>query len=941
MDKVITYNFNENFIDKLAAFLVDNFSNSKNDFSKVGIVFGGKRPALFLKRQLALKTNSSYFSPQFFSIDEFVDFIVTKSVDFSKINEMDSCFILYNLAKRHIPELIKKRQSFSEFLPWARELSGFIEQLDLEDINPEQLRHIEKSADIGYEVPEKINSLLGNIVLLRQEFHRIIDENRSYTRGLLYLKASAIVQKQVFEEFDKILFCGFFYLTNTEKQIIRWLLEKDKAVLFFQKDSKDWSVFKDNERVFNAKIEPGPADPLNYNLNIHAGFDTHSQVCIAREILKEIKEIQNSLIVLPDADTIVPLLSEITSVVDEFNVSIGYPLKRSSLYSLFELVFKAQADRKQDDYYTKDYLKALRHPLIKNMKFSNNDSTVTRVIIHKTEELLTGMEENPLAGSLFVSLEDIEDLKDLYEASNKTLKSMGIEIKAGELKDILKQIHGLLFYCWENLRDFEGFSDVLEDFLDTLLKKSPLDNYPINLLIADRIFQLNRQFKRAGFHKESFPKDEIFEIFIQDLDNQTISFSGSPLKGLQVLGILETRGLNFDNVIVLDANEQVLPRLNIYEPLIPREVMLGLKLNRLEKEDEIQRYQFMRLLGAAKNVHLIYDGSIEKEKSRFIEEIVWERQKSQNKLDVASVVKAAFSLKIQPPKQEFKKTREMVGFLKERQYSASSINTYLNCPLKFYYQYVLGLKEKEDLLDEPEAADIGNFAHEFLEEMFGPFKNRKPVIDPNFEKHFMSVLEERFDEVFKRKMKSDSFLLREIFMIRMRYFLESEKKRGVSKIICLEKDQTAQIVLPSGTYSFKYRVDRIDRLSDKSFLVIDYKTGSTDLKPVSLNKIEEKGFKRQVMKNTIKSFQLPLYYYFASEQLKSERINAAFYNLKNSTLISLLKPDEVFQQKKVIDIFMKGLDAIFRELLDENVSFSADDDNANFCSNCQFFYLCR
>jgi CRISPR/Cas system-associated exonuclease Cas4 (RecB family) len=460
-------------------------------------------------------------------------------------------------------------------------------------------------------------------------------------------------------------------------------------------------------------------------------------------------------------------------------------------------------------------------------------------------------------------------------------------------------------------------------------------------MIADRIFQLNREYKRARFNKEPFPRDEIFGIFMQDLDNQAISFSGTPLKGLQLLGILETRGLNFDNVIVLDANEQVLPRLNIYEPLIPREVMLGLGLNRLEKEDEIQRYQFMRLIGAAKNVHLIYDGSVEKEKSRFLEELIWERQKSQNKSDVDLIPKAAFSLKIQPPKQGFKKTEEMIGFLKMRQYSASSINTYLNCPLKFCYQYVLGLKEKEDLLDEPEAADIGNFVHEFLEDMFKPFKNRKPVIDPVFEKHFMSVLDERFDQVFKKKMKSDSFLLKEVFRIRMGYFLESEKKRDVSRIIGLEDEGTSRIELPSGAYSFKYRIDRIDRLSDNSFLIIDYKTGSTDLKPASLNKIEEMGFTRQAMKNTVKSFQLPLYYYFASEKLKSESINAAFYNIKNSTLNNFLKPEEMSDKGRVIDVFKTGLDAIFSELLDIDMDFAADEENKNLCSNCQFFYLCR
>lgn len=941
MDRVITFSFADDFIKELALFIEKNYRIRDNDLSRLALVFGGKRPALFLKKELAKRFKKSFFPPVFFSMDEFVSYLVSKNGDYFKINEMDSCFLLYNLAREILPDMLGGRETFSQFLPWAREILSFIEQLDLEDMPRSPLESIQLAADIGYEVPENVNILLQNIILLREGFDTALKRKKTYSRGLLYRLAALEIEGNNLEEFERIFFCNLFYLHKTEEKIIKTLYDKDKALLFFQKDNRSWSVLDKLAKNFSCKIE-SETDPKNkYNLNIHSGFDTHSQVCIAREILKKINDMDKTLIVLPDQDTLVPLLSEITQVVQDFNVSVGYPLNRSSLYSVFELIFEAQNTRKEDQYYTKDYLKALSQPLIKNLAFCAKDSAITRVLVHKIEEIVTGIEESVIAGSLFLRLTDIENLKDVYEITTDTLLKMGIEITPQELKKIVRELHQLLFYSWENIADFSGFSISLDEFLQTLVEKSFMGNYPLNLLIVDRMFYINSELKKSAFNKESFAKEEIFRIFMHHLDNQRISFAGSSLKGLQVLGLFETRSLNFENVIILDANEKVLPSLNIYEPLIPREVMVSLGLNRLEKEDEIQRYQFMRLLGGAKNVHLIYDAGIEKEKSRFIEELIWERQKEKENLDVTTIPKASFTIKIQPAKQEINKTKEMIEFLKKRIYSASSLNIYLNCPLRFYYQYVLGLEEKEDLLEEPEAQDIGTFIHELLEDAFKPFKGKRPIIDDAFKTYFNQILDQKFRQAFAQKMKSDSFLLKEIVRLRMKNFLQKEQERAIEKIVCLEEEDSSDINLDYGIFKFKYRIDRIDKMSDGSLLVIDYKTGSADLKPSSFDKIESKGFTRQSMKKTIKSFQLPLYYYFVGEKYPNCVINAAFYSLRDSTFVSFLKKEDLSAKERVITVFTKGLNAIFQELLDLNRSFTADEENANYCAGCPFFYLCR
>jgi ATP-dependent helicase/nuclease subunit B len=941
MDKVITYSFGDNFIKKLAVFVKDNFCFQGNDFSRLAIVFGGKRPALFLKKELAQNLKQVFFAPRFFSMDEFAGFIASKKEPFAQISEIESCYLLYKLAGEKLPQLLKGRQSFAQFLPWGRELLSFLEQLDLEDIPLKTLENIQANASIGYEVPESINTLLEHVVLLRGAFNSILIQKKSYTRGLIYKIAAQNIEEAACEEFDKILFCNLFYLHHSEEKLIKNLYDRDKAILFFQKDGQDWSVFRKAEKVFSAKIEPHDLVKPNYNLKIYAGFDSHSQVCLAREILKNIKDIDKTVIVLPEPEAAVALLCEITQVASDFNVSIGYPLRRSSLYSLFELAFRAQGSRKEDKYYAKDYLKVISHPLIKNISFFAIEPAVTRILAHKIEEFIVGIEESALAGSLFVSLKELEGLEDLYQAAELALNKMDIDIKRQALQDIVREIHRLLFYSWEDIGNFYEFACVLEDSLNILIKYSFLASYPLNLAICDRLLELTSALKKSDFSKDKFDKEEVFKIFLNHLDTQRFSFSGSPLKGLQILGLLESRALSFENVIILDSNEQVLPRLNIYEPLIPRQVMLALGLNRLEKEDEIQRHQFMRLIGAAKNVHLIYDSGIEKEKSRFLEELIWNKEKEKKELEVIPVAKAAFTTHLQPAKQAISKNKEMLEFLRQRSYSASSVNTYLNCPLRFYYQYVLGLEEKESLLEDPEGADIGTFIHEFLELAFAPFKGKKPLIEENFKKYFNQLLEQRFAVEFARKMKSDSFLLKEIILLRMKNFLDAEAKRQVDKVVCLEEEGTSSLELSCGTFNFKYRIDRIDKMSDGTLLVIDYKTGGSDLKPSNFEKIKSKGFTRAAMKKTVKSFQLPLYYYFVGQRYGECPLNAAFYNLNNSNFSYLLKNEELSLGDKVVQVILGGLDALFSELLDPGVKFCPDEENTNYCAICPFFYLCR
>jgi CRISPR/Cas system-associated exonuclease Cas4 (RecB family) len=556
-----------------------------------------------------------------------------------------------------------------------------------------------------------------------------------------------------------------------------------------------------------------------------------------------------------------------------------------------------------------------------------------------------GIEKTPLGGSLFLSLEAIENEQAVYAMALDAMERMDVDVTTDDLKSILKALHALLFRRWEPIHNLHDFSQVLEELLDGLLHRSLIDKYPLNSKVVATMLTMAEEFDRASFKQEFFAQADIFKIFMDKLDHEMISFMGSPLKGLQILGLFETRSLCFENVIVLDANESILPTLKICEPLIPRDVMLGLGLNRLEKEEEIQRYQFMRLLAAASHVHLFYQETAEKEKSRFVEELIWKKQKALKQLDAGSITHSFFDIKTTSKEIEIAKRQLHISFLEKFSFSASSVDTYLRCPLRFYYQSVLGLKETEAFLEEPEASDVGTFIHHVCEEAFKQFVGKPPCIDTAFKKYFFNVLDDKFEKEFVRKMKSDAFLMKEVIDLRLSRFLEHEARREVKTLECVEKVFEDTIRSGAKDYRFKAKIDRIDRLSDESLLIIDYKTGSSDIMPSVSRLIQEGCVSRQALKKSVKSFQLPLYYYLVSRTEKDVKMNAVLYNIRDPKGFEagrLFKNEETLSQRKeILDIFMEALGFILKEITDRDVPFRADEEDSRYCQNCSFFYLCR
>lgn len=944
MSNIEFLSFKEDPIKATAKYLLE-LKEKGIPLEKVALVFGGRRPGMFLNRELFRLHGKPLLSPVFFTMDEFASYIACRQEPCSQIGDLDAEYFIYQLCRDKYPALLREDKSFASFLPWAREIRVFIEQLDLQDIPEEKLKAVEASAAIGYAVPEPVNKLLENISKVRNDFEKHCFKERKLTRGLMYREAARSA-KEALGDFKYFVFSGFFYFHDTELAIVKTILDSGKASMLFQGDPEEWTVLKSNARHLDARVKT--QEKIKDNelplIHLYCGQDSHAEAALVRQVLEKVEDPENTLLVVPDPAKLPVLLSAVSPLPADFNISLGYPLRRTIVFPLFDGIFRAQENKKAASavpmtsgahnsllYYSRDYLKIMTNPVIKNLAL-NVGSTVVRITIHKIAEALLGTVASPVAGKLFISLDEIINDQDIF-AQAEVLS----EVPQNKLREEIKILHKMLFTDWQDINTLASLAAKAGELVMSVNKYSQFSSYPFNVKAIEETLSMAETVSSAACSKEVFEQADLFRIFRLFLESAKMSFSGSPLKGLQILGLLETRSLSFKEVLVMDLNEGTVPQIRQLEPLIPREIMLSLGINRLEKEEEIQRYLFRRVIGGADKVHLFYQEAGQNERSRFLEQILWEKQKAEKKLDVFIPQRGVFRVEPALKEEKTAKTAEMAAFLKEFTYSPSSLDTYLDCPRQFYFRYVMFLQEKTDLLATPEPREIGTFVHELLHQTFAEFINKKPVIDAGFEAKFFKAFKKKFEEDFHPRLGDGAFLLESVLKHRLEQFLRNERERNVAKLIVLEQKYHYQI----GDFKLNARVDRVDELDDGTLLVVDYKTGGKVELPGKLQKLREMPLDRAAMKKTIKTFQMPIYISIFRDSQPGREVNACLYNLRETRLSMCFKTMAAAEKAESLELIMAAGQHLIKEIIDPAVPFAADFSDAWQCENCSFKSLCR
>jgi hypothetical protein len=460
------------------------------------------------------------------------------------------------------------------------------------------------------------------------------------------------------------------------------------------------AFIRQNLNFFNLKQTPFVADRIAktpLNIRVVACSQVTGQVKLAATELakKSLNELNETLVLLADESLIVPLMKNIPASVLRANITIGLPLKQTSIKSLIDLIFSIQENKirfKTEAAYYKDLMLLFQHPLI----------------------------------SVWL---DKDTLNKINEWERNTIKQNKVFQHPNRLSFTprLDEITGIVFTAW-NANYQEGIT-LMQACAACLAKR--LEN-GFELEFQQIIVFQEALVTMAALTEEGLPLMGLktFRTFFnQHWTKKAIAFHGNPTEGLQIMGLLETRMLDFKQVIVLGMNEGMLPATNPIDSMIPMDLRRGLGLPTAREKQGLFAHHFYRLLHTAEDVIITYaisnDSMGSSEPSRYI---------AQLEMELASInplcnLERQFYTTAFPEHNEFDSAvvikRPQIHLLLENYFSkylsASAIGKYLNCPLDFYYRYLAEFGEEESVEEELETSSMGRFIHNTLEKLFNPF----------------------------------------------------------------------------------------------------------------------------------------------------------------------------------------------------------------------------
>jgi len=447
--------------------------------------------------------------------------------------------------------------------------------------------------------------------------------------------------------------------------------------------------------------------------------------------------------------------------------------------------------------------------------------------------------------------------------------------------------------------------------------------YRFSLLLA----QLKEELAEFDLVKDF---KTLYILYNRLLHNETISFVGEPLEGLQIIGLLETRLLDFKNVIMTSVNDGILPPGKMENSFIPYDIRRDMGLNTFTENDAVFAYHFYRLLQRTKSVHLLYNSEPDAlgsgEKSRFISQLEIE---SGHEIQF-KIAAPAFSA---PQKKELtiQKTQSVLDRLNDWSKSGispSSLSSYLRNPIEFYQQKVLKISEFEEAEETVGARVLGNIVHKSLEELYKNLLGK--ILHPSDIQNLLDKMENVVEVCFREEYKDGEFLSGKNFLIYkiVSAFVENVLKDDLklSKeneliILNLEQESEVKFELANGKkVKLKGFIDRIDSINGRK-RIIDYKTGS--VKDSSLS-VKSENFQKVFMESEFaKPLQLSLYAHLFFGNHENQTVQFGIYPLKypKKGLIPLKIDGETEFGNEILKISTGFLSNLIEEILSPEIPF--------------------
>ncbi|WP_207260988.1 PD-(D/E)XK nuclease family protein [Desulfovibrio sp. Huiquan2017] len=821
---------------------------ASDDPGRLTVLFPHNRPRRHLKGLLAAHPSMKRpaFMPEMTSIADFVSGLhrrlaPTPPVRANPLDLMEMLHrIVLDLSGRkgrllsRLPELDREA-----FLPWGMLLARLMDDLLRQDLAPQDLEYMEG------EVSAYAAALLEQLRAIHHEYLARLDAKGWTTPGL---SASFVL-----DHLDDVahvlggrtvLAAGFYALSGTEDRLFRFLWERELLTPVLHSDPAlaeggraHWATAEHTAWLARWGVRPEipqglDTTPRAPNIRFCEGYDRHSQLAGLAEDMREVHErdtLDRTAVVLPDEGALLPVLHLLPEVDPELepNISMGYPLARTSLARLIETLLTLQENRAQDGrYYWKDVIALIRHPYLRLL---GPEDRPLRPVLHFWEATIRRGDKFLAPQSWEPDWED-DALKDvdravagplLTEILTRCLAGFESTSTLAELGEALAGLAGMLHAHGEKL-------------------------WHTYLLDAECLFRLTNsiipQLKGAETCFKPFGRSTLHAFLRRMLDLERVSFEPDPLTGLQVLGVLETRLLHFDKLFILDAVEERLPGTNPFDPLLPDPLRRLLALPDARERDNVSGYNFYRLLMGAREAVVYYQNGVQpglldqkSVRSRFVEQLLWERELAAGRLltpedgVVRTVTFPASSLPAGPP--PIPATAAVRGalteFLTAKGLSPSSLDAYLNCPKRFFYQYLSGVRPVDSVDEEGDRSEFGSLIHDVLKEFLLPHVGTGEDLAALDPEPLLNAFSETFraGPLFARLPLDTRMALMEAGRYRLEQFVATQQP---ATLLGLEHPLETVLTQDGLDIPFKGRIDRVER-REKGVFILDYKTGGAQM----------------------------------------------------------------------------------------------------------------
>jgi RecB family exonuclease len=975
VNKVTVIPLQENFLERLAeeVFARHYQPDDPLALARVTVVLPHRRGIVYLRDYLfhliTARKKMPFVPPRIVAIKDLVEEAAIQLEDppCRPLSPPDQAWVLFGVVRDN-PSYGRVAETWDRFFPWGIRLAALLEEIDRELVIPQGIPY-------PGDVPPDAIALLEGLGAIYTAFDRLLKAEGLTTGGKrLRLLAEGIERLPLGE--GPIYLAGFYALTNAEERIFRHLFSQDARILWHADPERLPPLYRRWKDEWGMEIETQGGDtPRPPQLHYYEAYDLHAELLhMQATIPAGIQRPDQCALVLPDPSVLIPALYSLPPRMP-VNVSLGYPLERTALSSLLDQLMRLQEGRDEEGaYYHQDYLTLIRHPYLRRLPTPSGKEG--RIVLHFLEEKIRHY------GKPFLTREGLVEVLAISEDEERDRRFLATEdLDLSEAQRFVQGLHQQLLEPWEAVQTPRGLAGALRGLVRFLfspfvgtedsLHDHPLDNEFIYTLEGSVIPSL----EDALFARHPMDARLLFSLLREVIHMARTPFEGHPLVGLQVLGLLETRLLSFDRVIVIDVNEDIIPAHEEVNPLLPEPLKGILGLKGSEREEAIVRYHFDRLISCAKEAHLFWQASTmpgsgglegKKVRSRFIEGLLWQEEKKRGAFLEEAVAKAPLRISGKSFHREEglakkgRDHRQVKEFLSEwsrmHGLSASFLNTYLLCPLKFYYRYLLGLKPAIAVTEEVDSAALGEIMHQVLEAYFSPYRKRqyRKAADNDSER-LISIFRERFSgsTMCRCLAPEKRFFLEYAAAYRLQSYLSQMPE--VTFIEALEEEYRLPLSMGRGEFIFYGKVDRIDRRGGHR-IILDYKTGRVEgfvkghfercLLPFSIpNDLDFEGLK--AVKRVIKDLQLPLYCLLVAadkEELLGSTL-AAYVELGRGGNERYFIPPDRIDGLKVASIawFSSSFPALLAYLIDHMVEashfFPATDEDA--CRYCDYEAVCR